>query len=378
MKIQKLSSIHSSKGFTLIELLVVIAIIGILASLLLPSLANAKRRAKRITCINNLKQIGTAFIGFANDNRNRMPWQLTPLLEKAHFGGSFTTDPGTVFALSDIKEGLGAASTLHSPCDPDRKATNETARDNWAAYGVGNPIPCEAISYTLVEGADVGRPRTVLSTTRNLSSSRLGGHWNGADTDPEHANTMSLLNGGEGQAVRMDGSAIQATDADLDSDGGGLVGPHLLETGGVRKGKSSLKVFRCGTDPDADPVVNCDDPKEANVLSPVGWNDWHSYDRASYILEKDGKFSLISGSFTWAEANEDAGSKGGQLAVVGTQEKWDQVVGFGRPYWLGGFQTGNDEPNGGWKWVDGSPWCKTAWKPGEPNEAGTEDWLCTW
>ena len=114
------------------------------------------------------------------------------------------------------------------------------------------------------------------------------------------------------------------------------------------------------------------------IHSPVGWNDWHDYDRASYILEKDGEFSLISGSFTWAEANGDAGSRGGQLAVVGTQEKWDKVVGVGRPYGLGGFQTGDDEPNGGWQWVDGSPWCKTAWKPNEPNEAGTEDWLCTW
>ena len=64
------------KAFTLIELLVVIAVIGVLSSLLLPSLARTKLQAQGAFCLNNTRQLMLACLMYCDDNKNYFPYNL--------------------------------------------------------------------------------------------------------------------------------------------------------------------------------------------------------------------------------------------------------------------------------------------------------------
>lgn len=82
MKAQRIKQkLQKRKGFTLIELLVVITIIGILVSLTLPAIQSARASARKLACLNNMRNVGLAIVNFSSGANSQLPLLVDPNIE---------------------------------------------------------------------------------------------------------------------------------------------------------------------------------------------------------------------------------------------------------------------------------------------------------
>lgn len=98
----------ADSAFTLIEVLVVVAIIGLLAAILIPSLARSRESARAVVCKTNLKEWGNAMLMYVNDNRGTLPFEDRPNPENDVNGDKVWDETGWVCWFDSMDRYFGS------------------------------------------------------------------------------------------------------------------------------------------------------------------------------------------------------------------------------------------------------------------------------
>ncbi len=173
--------IHNSFGFTLVELLTVIAIIGILISVLIPTIGKVRETARRTVDASNIRQIGHAALIYASNNRERLPPQnLTITGGRIVQSGpttTTTTDIHLYAAALAVDGGLDDSSIWVSGSDEDLDNIPASFGTIWDTSGTGtinDAFNDTTVSFEAVSGLSMNVPPTTpIAFTRGLLTTGL-------------------------------------------------------------------------------------------------------------------------------------------------------------------------------------------------------------
>jgi prepilin-type processing-associated H-X9-DG protein len=186
----------SRQGFTLVGLLIIIAVIAILAAMLLPALASAKRKAQRINCVNNLKQDGIVFRIWEGDNGDKYPMAVS-----TNKGGTMEyAEDGNAFRHFQVMSNeLSTPKILVCPADDRTPAASFTRLKN------------QNVSYFVGLDATEVRPPMLLTGDRNVTNG-LSPVRSVLELRPEiPAGWTEDMHNGQGNVGLADGSVQQVS-----------------------------------------------------------------------------------------------------------------------------------------------------------------------
>ena len=168
------------RKFTLIELLVVVAIIGILASMLLPSLAKAREASKVAVCISNQSQIFTAISMYADDNNSFMPKSKRGSGEWLIYQNR--TTPNSLGFLMHEKNYLDSAQVFYCPSWKHPVAQFDVkesggSRGGWPAEGNLHPSSWTWASLAMRLFPELGSERPVHLNLDESGTAVIADHW---------------------------------------------------------------------------------------------------------------------------------------------------------------------------------------------------------